>query len=129
MQQWKTQNRHSLVTKNLYWRNCKITDGSYCLERETGIWWMWWIAVKKMNLCRGNVEVSTSQSLVLVFGSWRVCYFFSQLPFWFWISYVTASTLFSVNHMNFGMWTENKIISICMEYSMLPFLWAIRWKL
>ena len=106
MQWWKTQNRHSLVTQNLYCRNYKITNESYYLERGTGIWWMWRMAGENMNLHHGNVYVSTSES----FGVWSVYYFFSQLPFWFQISHVTASPLFPVNHMNFGIWTENKSI-------------------
>lgn len=46
---------------------------------------------KKMNWCHGSVYVSTSESLVLVLGFWSVCYFISQLPFWFCLSYVVAS--------------------------------------
>lgn len=125
MQWWKTQNRHSLVTQNLYCRNYKITNESYYLERGTGIWWMWRMAGENMNLHHGNVYVSTSES----FGVWSVYYFFSQLPFWFQISHVTASPLFPVNHMNFGIWTENKSIWSYTERTMTPFLWVIRWML
>lgn len=82
------------------------------------------MAGKNMNLCYGNVYVSTRESLVLVLEVWSVCYFFSQLPFWFCIRHVTACPLFPVNHLNFRIWIDNKIIWSCTDRTIPQFLWV-----